>query len=113
MQEQRIIWVKDNLCDKKIYVKDIIYLEAQNQNVSIVTTKETYSVRYNISDFEKELKEDNFFRIHRGYLISLAAVKSVGKNELTLSDNTVLPVSRTKEKGLKEALFQYVRKESI
>ena len=27
MQQQRVIWVKDILCDKKIFVKDILYME--------------------------------------------------------------------------------------
>lgn len=113
MQEQRIIWVKDNLCEKKIHIKDILYMEAQNQNVSIFTTTDTYSVRYNLSDYEKELQEDDFLRIHRGYLISLAHVKSVGKGEVLLDDGTSLPVSRSKENTLKESLWQYIRRVAI
>ena len=70
-------------------------------------------MRYNLSDYEKELASDGFFRIHRGYLVSLAHIKSTGKGEITLDNNTVLPVSRSKEKDLKEALFQYVRKEAF
>ena len=110
MQEQRVIWVKSDLCDKKIPVKDILFMEAQNQNVLIATAANTYSVRYNLSDYEKELQQDDFFRIHRGYLVALGHIKSIGQGEVLLSDGTSLPVSRTKEKALKEALFHYIRK---
>lgn len=113
MQEQRIIWVKDDLCEKKIYIKDILYMESQNQNVLISTTTDTYSVRYNLSDYEEELRKDDFFRIHRGYLVSLGHVKSIGKGEVLLDDETILPVSRSKEKALKEALWHYIRKAAI
>ena len=113
MRQQRTLWIKTDMGEQKLSVKDILFMEAQNQNIMIYTTKEAYCVRYNLSDYEQELREDGFFRIHRGYLASLSHIKSVGKCEITLDNNTVLPVSRTKEKELKEALFQYIRKEAF
>ena len=113
LQEQRVIWVKSDLSDKKILLKDILYMEAQNQNILIVTTTDTYSVRYNLSDYEKELEKDDFFRIHRGYLVSLGHIKSVGQGEVLLNNGTSLPVSRAKEKALKETLMQYIRRVAI
>lgn len=113
MRQQRILWIKTDMGEQKLLVKDILFMEAQNQNILIYTTKDSYCVRYNLSDYEKELVQDGFFRIHRGYLVSLSRIKSIGKGEITLNNNTVLPVSRTKEKNLKEALFQHIRKEAL
>lgn len=113
MQEQRTIWIKTDMIELKLPVKDILFMEAQNQNVLINTAKETYCVRYNLSDYEQELSQDGFYRIHRGYLVSLSHIKSVGKGEVSLDNGTKLPVSRTKEKDLKEALFQHIRKEAF
>lgn len=113
MRQQRTLWIKTELCEQKIQIKDIVFMEAQNQNILICTTTEAYCVRYNLSDYEKELAQDGFFRVHRGYLVSLAHVKSIGKNEVTMGDGTALPVSRSKEKELKEALFEFIRREAI
>lgn len=113
MQEQRVLWIKTDLGEEKLPVRDILYMEAQNQNVRICIPKTDHCVRYNLADYEEELTEDGFFRIHRGYLVSLRHIQSVGKGQLTLSDGTVLPVSRNKEKELKDALFQYIRKEAF
>lgn len=113
MQEQRTLWLKTDMGEERVPVRDVLYLEAQNQNICIRTADKEYIVRYNLGEYEKELAQDGFFRIHRGYLVSLRHVKSLGKHELTLSENTVLPISRTKEKSLKEALFQYIREEAI
>ncbi|MBQ9110993.1 MAG: response regulator transcription factor [Oscillospiraceae bacterium] len=113
MQEQRMLWLKTDGGEERVPVKDILCLEAQNQNILIRTADREYTVRYNLGEYEKELSQDGFFRIHRGYLVSLRHVKSLGKHGLTLSDGTVLPVSRTKEKPLKEALFQFIREEAI
>lgn len=112
-QQQRTLWIKTDLGEKKLLVRDISYMEAQNQNILISTIAETYCVRYNLSDYENELKDDGFFRIHRGYLVSLQHIKSIGKGEVTTDNGTALPVSRSKEKALKEALFEYVRREAF
>ena len=113
LQAQRVLWIKTELGEEKLPVDQILYMEAQNQNVRICVKNSCHCVRYNLADYEKELAEDGFFRIHRGYMVSLRHIQSVGKGQLTLSDGTALPVSRTKEKELKEALFQYIRKEAF
>lgn len=91
-----------------IDIGDVIYMEAMNQNVRIVTSKGEHVIRYNIGDFEEKLKNDGFFRIHRGYLISLSKVKKLVKNDVLMEDGTTLPVSRSNTKALKEALYSYV-----
>ena len=113
LQSQRTLWIKTDLCEKKLPIKDILFMEAQNQNVLICTKDETYAVRYNLGDYEKELREDGFFRIHRGYLVSLEHIQGIGKGQLTLDEGTQLPISRNKEKELKDALFQYIKKEAF
>jgi DNA-binding LytR/AlgR family response regulator len=113
IRQQRVLWIKTELGEQKLLIKNILFLEAQNQNILIYTPKETFCVRYNLSDYEKELSSNGFFRIHRGYLVSLSYVKNLGKGEVTLINNTSLPVSRSKEKGLKEALFQQIQKEAL
>lgn len=113
LQEQRTLWLKTDMGEERVLVKEILYLEAQNQNILIRTAERDYLVRYNLGEYEKEFSQDGFFRIHRGYLVALRHIKSLGRHEVTLSGNTILPVSRTKEKALKEALFQYIREEAI
>ena len=62
------------------------------------------------------LSEDGFFRIHRGYLVSLAKVKKMVKGEVILrydKKDVSLPVSRSNIKALKEALYAYVENSAI
>ena len=91
-----------------IDIGDVIYMESMNQNVRIVSAKGEHIIRYNIGDFEEQLKNDGFFRIHRGYLISLSKVKKLVKSDVIMEDGTALPVSRSNLKPLKEALYAYV-----
>ena len=108
---KRQILIKVDGEETLINVTDIIYLEAQNQYVMLYTTGGEHLVRYNISDFEEQLKNDGFFRAHRGYLISLAKVKKLVKSEVLMESpggDISLPVSRSNVKPLKEALYAYV-----
>ena len=108
---KRQLLIKEDGEETLINVADIIYFEAQNQYVMIYTTDGEHLVRYNIGDFEEQLKSDGFFRVHRGYLISLAKVKKLVKSDVLMegADSEIsLPVSRSNIKPLKEALYAYV-----
>jgi len=104
----RQIIVKEDGEEILIDINDVIYMESMNQNVRIVTAGGEHVIRYNISDFEDQLKNDGFFRIHRGYLISLSKVKKLAGNDVILDGGETLPVSRSNVKPLKEALYTYV-----
>ena len=108
--------IKEDGEEKLLSISDIIYFEAQNQYVMIYTTEAEHLIRYNIGDFEEQLREDGFFRVHRGYLISLAKVKRLVKSEVLMegADGEIkVPVSRSNIKPLKEALYTYVEKTAM
>ena len=103
--------IKEDGEELLLNIAGIVYFEAQNQYVMIYTTEGEHLVRYNIGDFEEQLKADGFFRVHRGYLVSLAKVKKLVKSEVIMDgeDGEVsVPVSRSNVKPLKEALYAYV-----
>ena len=102
------IIIKEDGEDILIDINDVIYMESMNQNVRIVTSRGEHIIRYNIGDFEEELKDDGFFRIHRGYLISLSKVKKLAKNDVVMDGDVTLPVSRSNVKPLKDAFYSYV-----
>ena len=108
---KRQLMIKEDGEELLLNVADIIYMEAQNQYVMIYTVGGDHLIRYNIGDFEEHLKNDGFFRTHRGYLVSLARVKKLQKAEVLMDDGgdgVVVPVSRSNIKPLKEALYAYV-----
>ena len=104
----RQIMIKQEGADIVIDISDVIYIESLDKNVRIVTSKSEYITRYNISDYEEELKNSGFFRSHRSYLISLSKVKKIVKNDVVMDGDISLPVSRSNVKALKEALYAYV-----
>lgn len=110
---KRQLMIKSDGEELRINVADIVYFEAQNQHVMIHTLTDEHLVRANIGDFEEQLRNDGFFRIHRGYLISLLKVNKIVKNDVTMEGDIVLPISRSNVKALKEALYSIVEKEAF
>ena len=96
-----------------VNISEIYYMEAQNQYIRIVTGRQEYLNRYNLSDYEEECAGFGFIRIHRGYLVNPAYVTRISGREAVMEDSTRLPISRIKEKKVKEALMAYVRKAGL
>lgn len=105
--DRRFLWLKTEAGEERVSVSDILYLEAQDQNVVIYTKGSSYRVRYNMGEYEKELRGDGFFRIHRSYLASLGKIKGLGKKEVFLEGDICLPVSRTRL-GMEQVPKAYV-----
>lgn len=60
-----------------------------------------------LSEYEELLPSDQFFRIHRSYLVNCLYINKIHKNsscEVLLKDNTLLPVSRRRFNTLLDAL---------
>ena len=102
------IMIKEDGEEIIVDLNDILYMEAMDKNVRIVTSVKEYITRYNIGDYEEELKNNGFFRIHRGYLISLSRVRKITNNAVILDNDVSLPVSRSNMRALKDALYAYV-----
>ncbi len=110
---KRQLMIKSEGEELRLNVADVLYFEAQNQYVMIYLRGEEHLVRANMGDFEEQLREDGFFRIHRGYLISLAKVKKIVKSEVIMENGASLPVSRSNLKSLKESLYSFVEGEAF
>lgn len=112
-KKERKLLLKQGDETTTVSILDILYMEAQNQNIRVVTSNGEYVNRYNLSDYEKEMTEYGFFRIHRGYLVNLGHVSRILGREVVMSDGIHLPVSRNKERIFKESLYRYIREEAI
>lgn len=96
-----------------VKLSHILYIEANNQDIIIVTKNDRFQIRGNISDYEKRLKQDGFYRIHRGYLVNVMYIKQVRKLEILLDNNEVLMLSRLRKKEFLEFFYTYIKKVAI
>jgi DNA-binding LytR/AlgR family response regulator len=89
---------------------DVRYAAASGDYARLHTADAAHLVRVPLSVLEARWAGAGFFRIHRGYLVSLGAVTELrsitGKGTVVIVDDTELPVSRRLAAGLKEALVR-------
>lgn len=86
----------------------ILWINAQEHYVKIVTTKETRTVLYRLSDLVKDLQAYPGMQVHRSHWIAFDAVEEIQKTgqgmKIRLSTGDVIPVSRTYRTQLTEQL---------
>lgn len=68
---------------------------------------EKYTMYGKMGDIYSRLKEYGFVRIHQSYLVNLRYIAKLKQDHLTLVDNTVLSISRSHHKEVKEAYVAY------
>ena len=94
------IMVKSAVHITFLRVKEIDWVEAQGDYVSLHCQGKKHLIREKISDMEEQLPPDGFTRIHRSTLVNVARIKEMqplfhGDYTVVLLDGTRLTMSRS------------------
>ncbi|WP_292889508.1 LytTR family DNA-binding domain-containing protein [Nonlabens sp.] len=100
------IFVKSNLKKRKVYLKELKYIQALGDYVKLITDEDNLIVLSTMKSFESTLPEEDFLRIHKSYIVNLRKVEKFNSKAVELS-NEVLPLSRNRKSELVEALSQF------
>lgn len=94
----------------KLNVEDIKYCEVKNRIITIFYKGEMIEYYDTISELEKKLKEYDFIRPHRSYLVNPKYIFKIQQNDLVLDDREIIHISRLKIKTVKEEFKNYIKK---
>lgn len=100
--------VEDGPVEALLRVKNIYYIEAQDKRVRVVLKDTAFGDRRGIDEIERALAGEDFFRVHRSYLINFRYVARLDKNEILLVSGEQIPLSRLRKKAFKNAFQTYV-----
>lgn len=93
----------------KIFIKDILYVESQLRKVVIHTTYDIIEYYNKLSDMEDDLKEYNFFRCHKSYLVNLKYIKSYDNTFITLKNGEKIYISKHKFSNFSKSFMYYLK----
>jgi DNA-binding LytR/AlgR family response regulator len=82
-------------CDyrfKRIYYKDILYVEGMQYYVTIFTLKGKYVTLLQLKNVEENLTERSFIRVHKSYIVSISKIEAIENNEIIIQSFRI-PVS--------------------
>jgi two-component system LytT family response regulator len=98
-----------------IDINDIYYIKADLDEVIIKIKEADAYVRRKIGDLEELLKNKNFFRIHRSYIINVDKIKSmrsVEQSKLEISFDGISEIITSSKEGAKE-FREYLERRSL
>ena len=102
-EEGEHIFVKSNLKKRKVFTKDIKWIEALGDYVKLVTEENSFVVLSTMKSFEKELPKNKFLRIHKSYIVNLDKIDRFNSKNVEVGAYEI-PLSRNKKNQLVDAL---------
>jgi DNA-binding LytR/AlgR family response regulator len=78
------IFIKKGSSLVKLKLKDIIYVEALENYVTVNTADEKYTIHFTMKAIENQLPSTLFTRVHRSFIINKSMIQAIKENTLDL-----------------------------
>lgn len=86
------IFIKDGKAIRKIFLHDVLWLEAKGDYVKINTYNGNFIVHTTLRNIEEKLAGGEFIRIHRSYIVPIGKIDFIEDGAASVQ-GTFLPVS--------------------
>ena len=97
--ENAVLFIKSENQLKKIKIDDILFVEAMQNYIKIVTIEESLTTHMRLKEMKDTLPDD-FIQTHKSYLVSKYKVDEIKGNKIIIQ-NYIIPISvRLKKKVL-------------
>jgi len=106
---ERVLTLQSANTSKTVPLDSIYYIESSNHKVELHLKDGEFACYAKIGDLELEL-QDQFFRIHKGYLVNLVYVAGYSKTEVTLTNGEKLLLSKYKYQDFVKAYLHFLKK---
>lgn len=90
--EKGILFLKSEKKIKKIAIKDILFVEAMQNYIKIITSKETITTHISLKNFKEQLPKNDFIQTHKSYIVSKYKVDRIVENQIIIGDYEI-PIS--------------------
>lgn len=106
---ENYIFVTADDTSKRININDICYIEARNKGSLVRLKDRTLDCGLLLSDFQKKLPEDRFFRSHKSFLVGFKYITEYGSSEIVFSNGEKAKISRYRFNDFKKSYFDYMK----
>lgn len=79
------IFIKNGPSLVKLKLRDIIYVEALENYVTLNTTEDKYTIHFTMKAIESQLPSGVFIRVHRSFIVNKTKIQSIRENTLDLN----------------------------
>lgn len=78
------IFIKKGSSLVKLKLKDIIYIEALENYVTLNTRDDRFTIHFTMKAIENQLPSGVFIRVHRSYIINKSMIQTIKENSLDI-----------------------------
>jgi DNA-binding LytR/AlgR family response regulator len=79
------IFIKKGTSLVKLKLRDIIYIEALENYVTLNTSDDKFTIHFTMKAIENQLPSGVFIRVHRSFIINKSMIQSIKENALDLN----------------------------
>ncbi len=101
--DKDFIFVRSNSSLTKIKIQDIVYIQALGDYVNIFTADKHFTVHITLKGIEERLSNENFYRLHRSFLIATNCIDSIEENTAHAGKHRI-PIGEQYKKDLLKKL---------
>lgn len=91
-----------------VKVSDIIYFEVLNRKITLHSLNGDFDYYGKISEVENEYQNDGFIKVGKSYLINIAHIKFIDKNDIILKNDTKILLGRNIKNQIVEEYLNYL-----
>ncbi len=106
-RQKRVLLIENGGTKKTVRPDDLYYVESQNHKMVLHMKDEIFEYYEKMKVLQEELT-DQFFRIHRSYLINLEYVDSYTKEEVVMINGDRLLISKYKYADFVKMYMDYI-----
>ena len=103
--DNKCYMIKSGTGVEKIKLNMIKYFSSSGRVVTLNLKNSTRNFYAKLDDVEASIADNVFIRIHKSYLVNSKYIERIEGLDVILSDGTILPVSRERNKTVKEKLL--------
>ncbi|OAA90336.1 LytR/AlgR family response regulator transcription factor [Clostridium ljungdahlii] len=111
-KSNKYILIKIGTTYKKVFLKEIYYVESNRRKVILYTQNGTQEYYAKMDDVESQLGSA-FFRCHRGYIVNMAYITEYDTSSITLENGIKLIISKHKYNDFVKNYLRYLKTEVI
>lgn len=94
----------------RIFTSEEIYaLIADGNHTRLVTEEEVVDTLSTFTRIESQLPKEYFFKCHRAYVVNMKHIATLTHEELTLTNDTVIPISRRRKLDFHVRYAEFVK----
>jgi DNA-binding LytR/AlgR family response regulator len=91
LEDKEYFFIRYNSVLTKIFAKDILWIEASGDYLTINTINQKFLLHLTLKAIESKLPPNKFIRVHRSYIVAIDNITSIEDTIISIS-NKLIPV---------------------